>query len=298
MFVYEVRLLTMPRLSFACSVYTRRYTNILTGNPNLLEFCMLSEGEVYICHTDGSEEVFPAHTMLPMLPDLVGRSYTPAGMLNHHITAGIQVEYNWERLETSSMRPDEMDELNERINRGDTFLLPIPGTPDKNYRMLLPILKSIGELHLNTEAGSGGAAVATFLQLLSECTKQTFYQIRRERGEGLTPGTSLLVAGVVRNIAQNYRLPLTAERLAEDAGISVPYLHRIFKQEKGCGMIAYLNAHRIEIAKNLIRTTDALACEISAAVGFDDPLYFSRVFRKTCGISFSEYRKQTRENQG
>lgn len=45
-------------------------------------------------------------------------------------------------------------------------------------------------------------------------------------------------------------------------------------------------------AQNLLETTDYNISEVAAAVGYDNALYFSRLFRKHIGVSPSEYRKK------
>jgi len=53
----------------------------------------------------------------------------------------------------------------------------------------------------------------------------------------------------------------------------------------------YLLTIRVNNAASLLETTDYSMAEISAIVGYEDPLYFSRVFRKIKGMSPTEYRK-------
>ena len=53
----------------------------------------------------------------------------------------------------------------------------------------------------------------------------------------------------------------------------------------------YLLTIRVNNAASLLETTDYSMAEIAAIVGYEDPLYFSRVFRKIKGMSPTEYRK-------
>ena len=55
----------------------------------------------------------------------------------------------------------------------------------------------------------------------------------------------------------------------------------------------YLLERRMANAQMLLETTSYNITEISALVGYDNPLYFSRVFKKQKGISPSEYRKES-----
>ena len=79
--------------------------------------------------------------------------------------------------------------------------------------------------------------------------------------------------------------------MAMSVGVSEDYLGRIFLQELGLSPMEYLNRYRIKEAKVLLNHTCASITEIADQVGFDDPAYFSRAFRKQVGISPRAYRK-------
>ena len=70
------------------------------------------------------------------------------------------------------------------------------------------------------------------------------------------------------------------------------HLRRLFKQATGLTPIDYLMELRLNYAKKLLRENDKLhytIAEISTASGFDDPNYFSRIFKKKTGKNPSEY---------
>lgn len=76
------------------------------------------------------------------------------------------------------------------------------------------------------------------------------------------------------------------------AGVSEVYLRRIFKARYGLSLSEYVTAERIRQAKILlIRDQDAPISSVAKQVGFLDPLYFSRIFKKSTGTSPSEYRQ-------
>ena len=54
----------------------------------------------------------------------------------------------------------------------------------------------------------------------------------------------------------------------------------------------YILSIRIANAQNLLETTAYTVSEIAAIVGYDNPLYFSRLFKKQLGMSPTEYRKR------
>ncbi len=67
------------------------------------------------------------------------------------------------------------------------------------------------------------------------------------------------------------------------------YLSRLFKRETGTTLTTYLqNAHRSR--KNLLRTTALKSYEVAERVGINDPVYFSRIFKKITGLKPKDYR--------
>jgi YesN/AraC family two-component response regulator len=103
--------------------------------------------------------------------------------------------------------------------------------------------------------------------------------------------TSLLVKQTIAYLQQNYAQRLTRQQMAKAVGVSEDYLGRIFLQELGLSPMEYLNRYRIKEAKVLLRHTCASVTDIADQVGFDDPAYFSRAFRKQVGFSPRAYRK-------
>jgi len=71
----------------------------------------------------------------------------------------------------------------------------------------------------------------------------------------------------------------------------------VFAQETGYTFTEYLAALRIGKAQELLRLTNMRSSQISEAVGYSDPHYFSYLFKKRVGMTPSEYRKQQNENQ-
>jgi len=78
--------------------------------------------------------------------------------------------------------------------------------------------------------------------------------------------------------------------------MSRAYLCSRIREETGMTFTQYLNRQRIERAQALLVSTDMSAKEISFRVGYENPNYFSRVFKSVIGRSVSEYRA-TRQQQ-
>jgi AraC-like DNA-binding protein len=102
--------------------------------------------------------------------------------------------------------------------------------------------------------------------------------------------TSTLVKQAIAYIHENYGRSFGRSELAENVGMSEDYLGRVFKQELGISPWDYLNRYRIYQARKLLLQTHKSVSRIAKRVGFSDPAYFSRVFRKHVGRSPSDYR--------
>ncbi|MCA9974384.1 MAG: DNA-binding response regulator, partial [Anaerolineales bacterium] len=109
--------------------------------------------------------------------------------------------------------------------------------------------------------------------------------------DALPPQTSALAKQAVAYLHQNYTRPLTRQEIADDLGMSEDYFSRTFNKELGISPWDYLNRYRVAQAKSLLQTTSDSVQKIAHRVGFTDPAYFSRVFRKIVGQSPSAYRQ-------
>ena len=78
--------------------------------------------------------------------------------------------------------------------------------------------------------------------------------------------------------------------MAEHVGLSSGYLCRIFKEETGVSINAYINNLRMTYAGELLADKNSYIKEVAISVGFEDQLYFSRLFKRYYGVTPSEYR--------
>ena len=95
-------------------------------------------------------------------------------------------------------------------------------------------------------------------------------------------------------IQQHLREPITLADLARQAHLSPTHFARVFKQQFHVSPIYYVLQKRVALAGSLIAETSMPFKEISQAVGYDDPYYFSRLFKKMTGLSPTAYRHSKR----
>lgn len=100
-----------------------------------------------------------------------------------------------------------------------------------------------------------------------------------------------IVDEVLRYIEKNYAdEELSLNLLASHVNFSPNHLSMIFAQQTGQTFIKYLTEYRMNKAKELLRCTGKRSSEISQEVGYKDSHYFSYVFKKTQGITPTQYR--------
>jgi len=80
-------------------------------------------------------------------------------------------------------------------------------------------------------------------------------------------------------------------RIARAASLSVAQLCRVFHRDVGASPMKHLTRLRTEHARDLLRKTTMNVGEVARTVGFNDPLHFSRVFRRYVGVPPSELRR-------
>jgi signal transduction histidine kinase/AraC-like DNA-binding protein/DNA-binding LacI/PurR family transcriptional regulator len=111
----------------------------------------------------------------------------------------------------------------------------------------------------------------------------------------LPPQTSALVKRTIAYLQQNHDHSLSRREIADAIGVSKNHLTRIFGRELGITPWEYLNRYRIKQAKELLTHTSDSITSVALQVGFNDPAYFSRVFRRQVGLSPSAFREQPRK---
>ncbi|MBQ6430373.1 MAG: helix-turn-helix transcriptional regulator [Oscillospiraceae bacterium] len=90
---------------------------------------------------------------------------------------------------------------------------------------------------------------------------------------------------------ENYTRPISVGDVAKAVGVSRSWLYRCFIDYTEQSPAMYLRSLRMERAKSLLRLTSLSVQEIAFGVGYEDALYFSRVFSSYTGTTPSRYRK-------
>ncbi len=104
-----------------------------------------------------------------------------------------------------------------------------------------------------------------------------------------------IIRQVENYIAENYQdYELTVEKIAEGIFLDSSYVRRVVSKQLGCTVTSLLSIYRMKKAKELLRETSLSVSEIAEKVGYGEPGYFSRCFRKYYGITPREFAAQSK----
>lgn len=96
---------------------------------------------------------------------------------------------------------------------------------------------------------------------------------------------------IVEYVDQNFcRSDISLVTVADQFGISIYMVSRLFKNQTGAGFKEYITAKRLELASQMLADTKEPVSAIALKVGFENPTYFASLFRARYGVAPSKYR--------
>lgn len=121
--------------------------------------------------------------------------------------------------------------------------------------------------------------------------------IENENAAGGDKAVSAYGIYAIEYIQRHFKEKIRIHELAEHIGVSRSYLTQLIQREVGISPQEYLTSVRMEYAKQNLRKTDDLVRDVAIDCGYEDPLAFSKAFKRKFGISPSEYRAQSRNGR-
>jgi transcriptional regulator GlxA family with amidase domain len=115
--------------------------------------------------------------------------------------------------------------------------------------------------------------------------------------ENCLPDVTRKIERSVAYMKQHLNEPLQVAALAAQASISPSHYFVLFKRQTGYAPIDYFIRLKMQHARQLLDTTPSSVKEIAAALGYNDPFYFSRVFKSVNEIAPSEYRLKDKNRE-
>lgn len=123
--------------------------------------------------------------------------------------------------------------------------------------------------------------------------------VSRQQQEGENAATNIPeeIEAAAAYFNEHYNTKISVEQYAESLHISTNWFIRNFKQYMKISPAQYILSLRMVNAQSLLENIDYNIGEIAEIVGYENQLYFSRVFKKEYGVSPAQYRKKVKEAQ-
>lgn len=137
---------------------------------------------------------------------------------------------------------------------------------------------------------------ATLLQYISEIEHSTNIEdlkslcIRMVRQYSAQDEETVAIDQALDIIHRDYMHNISLESVASDVYLSTCYLSYLFKKTTGMNFIKYLTSYRVDMAKNLLRTTKLKVGNICEMVGYSNVSYFCQIFKNHTGMTPAQFR--------
>lgn len=155
--------------------------------------------------------------------------------------------------------------------------------PDNTYKAQFERLLNVWK---RNDAGRNFRAQAVFSTILA--------QLADDRSRAYRSSAVFnRIRPALEHIDANLRAELSVGLLSGLCGVSDEYLRRLFRGCTGKNPLEYIRSRRLAAAKELLLSSDCTISEVAAECGFDDPRYFSRLFRREYGVSPISAKKHT-----
>ncbi|MBD3239643.1 MAG: helix-turn-helix domain-containing protein, partial [Chitinivibrionales bacterium] len=122
------------------------------------------------------------------------------------------------------------------------------------------------------------------------------WEILLRCAESITTDLPPALTRAVEYTRRNIHLPLRVVDICRAAGISQRHCTRLYQRHLGCSPIAFYLQQKMAVAESMVANTTLSSTQIAAALGYEDPLYFSAQFKKFHNLSPSHYRRRHAED--
>ncbi|MFF2910332.1 AraC family transcriptional regulator [Paenibacillus sp. NPDC057934] len=167
------------------------------------------------------------------------------------------------------------------LHLSSTLFRIVQNTPNADAELAMRLLQ-------NQSDGSANAH-RTFQQL-----KKEFQTVCRLWREGRSDQGSRMLETIKRMVKERYsENMLSVNLIADELGITQPYLSSFFKKITGHTILEFIAETRLQEAKRLLKDTDRTVAYVARAVGYSNDIGFIRFFKKHEGITPGQYRTNT-----
>ena len=204
--------------------------------------------------------------------------WIPAGLCYRvHVEKG-----NQNRINTYTLNLRLLDETGEELALSDTITVVAHYTDELPELHLRSLSDAVHRAESPTGRRNRLKIKAEFFALLDALATSA-----TQKNGGYYP-----IRAGVEALQREWNRNEKIEKYAALCGIGEAYFYRCFREWSGQSPVEYRNRIRLSNAKTMLRRTDMRIGEISETIGFEDPIYFCRIFSKQFGLSPQNYRKK------
>lgn len=127
----------------------------------------------------------------------------------------------------------------------------------------------------------------------SDLSSESILLYTFSRLTGCSPGQNNLLSRMIEITEEQFTNPeLSISAIADELSYNSKYLSHLFKQKMGMGYSEYLKDFRVKYAVTLLEHGIDSVKSVAFLSGFSDPLYFSKVFKNSVGVSPKDYKNR------
>ncbi|MBW5447944.1 response regulator [Cohnella sp. CFH 77786] len=175
------------------------------------------------------------------------------------------------------------------IGRYETAGAGLVQVQQRVLESLWVVFRTLLEMGVEADRPLFSFQVQDYRQLRTEaqCLLERMKEAAQAHRSRLEPDA---VHEIKRYIQEHSQEEISLETIAKRVGLSPFYISKMFKEQLGVNYIDFLTECRIEKAKTFMLDPEFSLKEIAFEVGYNDPNYFSKVFKKTTGVAPTDYR--------
>jgi AraC family transcriptional regulator of arabinose operon len=173
-----------------------------------------------------------------------------------------------------------VSELINKVYLGEGGIFHI-GISEELPALFEEVINEITEKSINYEQVSA-LLLQQIIFIISRRIEQNEKRKQQSKGE-------MIISGILNFIHKHYSAKMTVKELADRARLSVSRFCAVFKQYTGLSPQQYIIKYKLEQAKDFMIRTNLSIKQVAAIVGFEDQMYFSKLFKKYYFLPPSKY---------
>ena len=193
----------------------------------------------------------------------------------HYKTDGELWEFSWMHINGKSAR-----EYYNMINKGSFNIVNVEKDADI-LRAFSEIFVLLGNIHMAAEIKISLLITEILTNVILSKASELYNHVKYKN----------YIDMAASFISEKFSENISVDDIISDIPVSKYHFLRIFKEYSGISLYQYLQSHRINLSKKLLKETDTSVNEIVSLIGYSDVNNYIKAFKKSVGTTPSDYRK-------